>query len=430
MCRIGLQAAVIVALGVALPARADQTWPQFRGPGGQGHAPGVHLPLSWSETENVRWKTALPGEGWSSPVVAGREVWMTTAMDGGKSLRALCVDCRTGKLVHDVEVFRVDEPENINPKNSYASPTPAIDERHVYVHYGTYGTACLARSTGSIVWRNAELKLDHKEGPGSSPILYHGLLIVHCDGMDVQYIVALDAQTGRVVWKTPRTGKIHDNPDFRKAYSTPLVVNVDGRDLLVSTAAQQAMAYDPLTGAEIWKVRYQGFSNVARPIAGSGLVYLVSDFGRPKLLAVDPRGQGDITDTNIVWTAPKQVASASSPLLVEGGIYMVTNRGVASCLDAKTGESRWTERLGGNFSASPLAADGRIYLFSEEGKTHAIEPGPAFKLLATSTLDGHIMASPAVADGALLLRTDTHLYRIESGRPHSTTEANRRHRQY
>ena len=394
-------------------ARGEENWPQFRGPDGQGHAPPARVPVALNESSDVTWKVPIPGQGWSSPVIFGRQIWMTTALDAGKSLRAVCVDLHSGKLLQNVEVFRVEHPESINAKNSYASPTPVIEAGRVYVHFGTNGTACLDTASGSILWTNRNLKLDHKEGPGSSPVLYEGLFIVPCDGMDVQYIVALDKHSGKIAWKTDRSGKLHDNPDYRKAYSTPLMIRVDNRDVLVSTAAHQVLGYDPRTGEELWKVRYDGFSNVSRPVTAFGLVCVVTDFGRPQMLAFRPEGRGDLTDTKVVWKAPKQVCAASSPLVVGDGIYMVTNRGVATCLDAKTGKIRWTERLGGNYSASPLEVNGRIYIFSEEGKVYTLEPANEYKLLASGELNGRLMASPAVADGAIFVRSDTHLYRIE-----------------
>jgi outer membrane protein assembly factor BamB len=403
----------VLALVFCRAVEGADNWPQFRGPDGQGHAPSARVPLAVNESSHVTWKTPIPGQGWSSPVAFDRQVWMTTATEAGKSLRALCVDLQSGELLQNLEVFRVPQPESINLKNSYASPTPIIEAGRVYVYFGTNGIACLDTGSGRILWNNRDLKLDHKEGPGSSPILYEELVIFHCDGMDVQYIVALDKHTGKIAWKNERSGKPHDNPDFRKAYSTPLVIRVGNRDVLVSTAAHQVLGYDPRTGEERWKVRYTGFSNVSRPVTAFGLVYVVTDFARPQMLAIKPDGRGDVTDTNVAWRAPKQICSASSPLIVGDGIYMVTNRGVATCIDAQTGEIRWTERLGGNYSASPVEVNGRIYICSEEGKVYTLAPAGEYKLLASGELNGRLMASPAVADGALLIRSDTHLYRIE-----------------
>lgn len=392
---------------------AEATWPQFRGPGGQGHAPAQQVPLRWSESENIVWKTPLPGQGWSSPVIWGDEIWLTAASTDGHQLRALVVDRQRGQLRRDLLVFTVDQPDLINPKNSYASPTAVLDEQHAYVHYGTFGTACISRATGDILWTNQELRLDHKEGPGSSPVLCGNLLIFHCDGMDVQYIVALDTATGRVVWKTERSGSKDPNPDFRKAYSTPLLITVDGRQQLISTAADHAFAYDPATGREIWNVDYKGFSNVPRPVLGDGLVYLCTGAVRPQLWAVRPTGQGNVTESHVVWQQTELVPAIPSPIYIDGLLMMVNNRGMASCLDAATGQQHWVERMGGNYSASPVYADGRVYFWSEEGKTTVLAPSAQLEVLAENQLDGAFMATPAMLDGAIFARTDTHLYRIE-----------------
>lgn len=408
---------LLLTLGAGRLAVADN-WPQFRGPDGQGHAVTTGVPTVWSETENIRWKTPLPGRGWSSPVVWGRQIWITTATDEGRRLRAVCVDRKTGRITHDVLVFEVDKPPAINPKNSYASPTPVIEEGRLYVHFGTLGTASLDTATGGVLWRNVELILDHKEGPGSSPILYAGLLFVDCDGIDTQYVVALDKTSGRIVWKTYRDGANDPTPDFRKAYCTPLVVEVDGQPQLISPGASRTNAYDPATGKTLWSVDYQGFSNVPRPIAGLGMIYLCTGFSRPELWAIKPGGRGNVTKTHVVWKYQQQVPLNPSPLLVGEAIYMVSDRGVASCLAAESGKLRWKARLGGNYSASPVYADGKIYFFAEQGVGTVITPAKRFERLAKNTLDGRIMASPAVVDGGLIVRTDTHLYSI--ARPSST----------
>lgn len=403
---------VLALLGWGLAASAA-TWPEFRGPTGQGHSDARRVPLEWSETKNVVWKTPIPGTGWSSPVVWGRQVWMTTALGEGRSLRAVGVDLDSGRVVHDVEVFTPREPAPINPKNSHASPTPAIESGRVYVHFGTMGTACLETESGRILWKNNELILDHKEGPGSSPILFEDLLIVNCDGMDVQYVVALKKDTGAVAWKTNRSAPLRDNPDFRKAYSTPLVIQVGGRPQLVSVGADQVNAYDPRTGEELWQVRVRGFSTVARPLFADGVIYVCSDYARPELWAIRADGRGNVTDTHVLWRFARQVPASPSPILVGGRIYMASNGGVATCLEARSGEQLWQERLGGNFSASPIHAGGYLYFANEEGLVTVVKPGDEFQVAASNQLDGRFLASPAVAGAALLLRTDTHLYRVE-----------------
>ena len=392
---------------------APTDWPEFRGPTGQGHAPeGVRLPTRWSETEHIVWRTPIPGKGWSTPVVGGGLVWMTTASPDGRSLRAAAVDAKTGATLRDVEVFAPTKPCPINPKNSYASPSPVLDEGRLFVHFGTMGTAALDARTGEILWRNTELQLDHKEGPGSSPVSWGRLLIVNCDGMDVQYVAALDKESGAVVWRTDRPGEIHENPDFRKAYSTPLAIDTGRRVELISPGAQQVLAYDPTTGEALWRVRYNGFSNVPRPLYGKGLVYVCTGYMKPQLWAIRPGGDGDATDSHVVWKFDRQVPANPSPIFVDDAVYMTSNNGILTCLDAETGQARWTERLGGAFSSSPIYGDGKLYFSSEEGVTTVVRPGPSFEKLAENLLDGTIMASPVASGDSIYLRTDRALYRI------------------
>jgi outer membrane protein assembly factor BamB len=396
-----------------LAASPAADWPQFRGPDGQGHSSAKGLPLRWSETENVRWKTRIPGLGWSSPVIAEGRVWLTTATDRGKSLRAVCVDAGTGKILHDVEVFHVKDPPSINTKNSYATPTPVLDDGRLYVHFGTLGTAGLDAATGKVLWTNQELHLNHKEGPGSSPVVWGDLVILNCDGLDVQFVAALEKKTGRVAWKARRTGVRNPNPDFRKAYSTPLVIRVDGRDQLVSVGADRTSAYNPVNGKEIWWVDYNGFSNVPRPVYGNGLVFLCTGFFRSAVWAVRTGGTGDVTKSRVVWRESRQVPANSSPLLVGDTLYTVSDMGVFTAREAATGRMLWNERLGGRFCSSPLHADGRIYVCDESGRTSVLKPGRQYELLGRNELKGRVQASPAVSGKALFLRTDGHLYRIE-----------------
>ena len=396
-------------------AFASEDWPQFRGPTGDGRSDSTGLPLTWSETENVRWKTAIPGEGWSSPVVLGRQVWMTTATEDGHSLRALCADRETGKLLHDVEVFHVAEPPPKNPTNSHASPTPVLEPGRVYVCFGTSGSACLDTATAKVIWKNTELTLDHKEGAGSSPMIYGGLFILHCDGRDVQYVVALDKNTGRIVWKTKRSAPLEPRkPDFRKAYCTPQVITVAGREQLICVGAHRAYAYEPKTGKEIWFCDLPGFSNVPRPLYGHGLLFVGTGFMKPELWAIRADGKGDVSQTHVAWKEPKMAALKSSLALVGDALYMLHDgSGTLTCLNAKTGEQFWQEKLGGSFSASPIFVDGRLYFFNEKGQTTVIKPGRKFEPLATNQLDAGFMATPAVTGKAFIARTKTHLYRIE-----------------
>jgi outer membrane protein assembly factor BamB len=402
---------------LAAPAAAED-WPQFRGPTGQGHSTERGLPLEWSESRNIVWKTPVPGAGWSSPVVAGSQVWLTSMTGspdprrgrGALSLRALAFDVATGRETLNVELFRVDSPGPMHQKNSRASPTPILDGDRVYVHFGAEGTAALT-TKGEILWK-IRLPYESQHGNGGSPVLYRDLLIVNCDGNGGDaYVAAIDTQTGKIRWKTDRRRPAD------QAYSTPLVIRVGDRDQLVSPGAYRAAAYDPMTGKEIWRVGYDdGFSNVPRPVFGQGLVYIATGFNTPTLIAVRPDGAGDVTRTHIAWTASRGAPYTPSPLIVGDELYYVSDGGILSCVTARTGAMVWQQRLGGNYSASPVFADGRIYYVSEEGVTTVVAPGKTFQKLATSRLDGAMLASMAISNGSIFMRTDSHLYRIAERR--------------
>ena len=403
----------VTAFAFAAVTLSAEDWPQFRGPTGQGHSTERGLPVDWSETQNIAWKTPVPGVGWSSPVVAGGRVWLTTSIDTGtrlpinSSLRVLAFDAATGKEVVNVEVFRNRSAGYINPKNSRASPTPILEGDRVYVHFGAEGTAALTTS-GEIVWKTQQYKYESQHGAGGSPVVYGDLLIFNCDGWaDDAFVVALDKNTGKTRWKTNR------RVPFSQAYTTPLVIRVGERDQLVSIGAYRTSAYDPMTGREIWRVGYKdGFSNVPRPVFGHGLVFIATGFNDPTMIAVRPDGTGDVTKTHLAWTVARAAPFTPSPILVGDELYMVNDIGILSCLDAKTGMTLWQARLPGNYSASPVFADGRIYFQSEEGVTTVVVPGKEFRRLSASRLDGSMLATMAVSDGSFFIRTDTHLYRI------------------
>lgn len=397
----------LLIMAVAVPAAAQEAWPEFRGPGAQGHSAERGLPLEWAEGNNVVWKSTVPGLGWSTPVVANGRVWITTAVEQrGVSLRAIAFDVESGKEVVNTEVFKIpSDRRELNPKNSWASPTPVIDGDRVYVHFGADGTAALTTS-GEIVWK-ARFDYQSQHGAGGSPIVYGDLLIFSCDGSDAAFVVALDKRTGKVKWKTNR-GVPSD-----QAYTTPLIIRAADRDQLISVGAFRARAYDPLTGKEIWRVRYdEGFSNVPRPVFAHGLVYIVTGFQQPELLAVRPDGAGDVTRTHIAWRLKRGAPFTPSPIVVGDELYIVNDGGIASCIDARTGAVIWQSRLGGTYSASPVFADGRLYFPAEQGVTTVIAPGREARKLATNKLEGALLASMAVANGSFFMRTDSHLYRI------------------
>jgi outer membrane protein assembly factor BamB len=403
---------VLVGLFAAAPLAAED-WPQFRGPTGQGYSSERGLPLEWSETRNIVWKVPVTGQGWSSPVVAGGQIWLTT-MTGPReprrrealSLRALAFDAATGKEIVNVEVFRVESPAPMHQKNSAASPTPIVDGERVYVHFGADGTAALD-TRGQILWKT-RLPYESQHGNGGSPVLYRDLLIVNCDGNGGEaYVAALDTKTGKIRWKTDR------RLPADQAYATPLVIQVGDRDQLVSPGAYRAASYDPLTGKEIWRVGYRdGFSNVPRPVFGQGLVFIATGFNTPSLVAVRPDGSGDVTRTHVAWAETRGAPYTPSPILVGEELYFVNDTGILSCVNARTGKFLWQQRLGGNYSASPVLIDGRLYFTSEEGVTTVVAPGTVFRQLAVNRLDGATLASIAISNGSLFIRTDTHLYRI------------------
>jgi outer membrane protein assembly factor BamB len=371
------------------------------------------VPVEWSETKNVVWKTPVAGTGWSSPVVADGRVWITAAVEdrpargrAALSLRALGFDALTGKPLVDVEVFRLEHLRPLNIKNTFASPTPILNGDRVYVHFGADGTASLT-SSGAIVWKT-RLPYESQHGGGGSPTLHGDMLIVSCDGNpDEAFVVALDVKTGRERWRTRRRSPAD------QAYSTPLAIRVGDRDLIVSVGAYRAGAYDPVSGREVWRVGYaDGFSNVPRPVFGHGLVFIATGFQEPSLIAVRADGQGDVTRTHVAWTLKRGAPHTPSPILVGEDLYVVNDTGILTVVEARTGAVHYQARLGGNFSASPVLAGGRLYFLSEEGTTTVVAPGRTFTRVAVNRLDATTLASMAVSNGSVYIRSQTHLYRI------------------
>lgn len=417
-------------------------WPQFRGPKGDGVSATAKLPTTWSETENIRWKVETPGRGWSSPVVADGRIWITSAIEreidrklqekyrsekfaknpmktdlnivGEISLRLVGFDADSGDLVLDRELLSVKLPQPVHSLNSYASPSPVWHNGRIYCHFGTFGTVCYDIEAAQIVWQQ-ELPLEHSVGPGSSPVIVADRLVIPCDGADQQYVIALDTETGETMWKTERPPMTGTSGDLHKAFCTPLVINVDGQQQVVVVGAQWVVSYDPADGKELWKVRHgEGFSNVPRPVFGHGMIFMSTGYTRPEMWAIRVDGQGDVTKSHVVWKVPKQIPTMPSPVLVGNELFFVNDQGVASCLDALTGEQRWQKRVEGNYCASAWAADGKVYFANREGKTAVVRDGAEYERLADNQLDGQIFATPAILGDALLLRTDTHLYRIEA----------------
>lgn len=433
---------VLASLFVLSAVHAED-WSQFRGPNGDGRADRRQPPVAWGDSKNIAWKTALPGRGWSSPVTDGQRIWVTAAIEhplteeqkeaarkekladnplanqmdvvGSVSLHWQEIDATSGKLLHDQELFSVNNPAAIHSLNSYASPTPILDRGRLFCHFGTMGTASVDVETGKVLWKT-RLPEEHSVGPGGSPVVWGELLIVQCDGTESQSVVGLDVRTGEEVWRTKRPPMEGDKGDLHKAFCTPLLIRVGDRDQLVGLGAQWVVAYDPATGTEIWKVRHgSGFSNVSRPVYSDGIVFICTGYMKPELVAIRADGQGDVTESHVLWRMKRQVPAMPSPIVVDDLVYIVSDAGIATCVEAATGKEVWQERIGGNYSASPLFANGRIYISSREGTTTVFRTGREFVSENANTLEGQLMASPALIGNDLILRSATHLYRISSG---------------
>jgi outer membrane protein assembly factor BamB len=400
----------------------DKNWTHFRGSNLNGISSAEKIPLIWADP-NIKWETEIHDRGHSSPVVFENQIWVTTATTDGKELYAVCLDYETGKIIYDIKVFEVEDVIGKHGINTYASPTPCIEKGFVYVHFGSLGTACLRTSDGSIVWKRTDLKCNHVQGPGSSPVLYKNLLILHYEGTDVRYIVALDKATGKQVWRTDRPAEPYvPLPQIgKKAYVTPLIINVKGRDLLISNGSAVCCAYDPLTGEEVWKVVRGAESTVPMPVAEKGIVYFYTgSMNNPdgstftELIAVNPDGKGDITGTNILWKKhdDQSQTQISSPVIKDGLIYTITSRNILMCIDASTGTEVWSERLKANHNASPLFAGGNVWIFSIKGEVLTVKAGRNYEVVARNQMDSGIWATPAFLRNSVILRTEKYVCRI------------------
>lgn len=418
-----MKTAILFLASLATLASAAENWPEFRGPTGDGRSDAKGLPVSFSETERVKWKTPTHGKAWSSPVVWGGQVWLTTASEDGKELGVLCFDKETGKVVLDKKLWDVAKPQFCHKFNSYASPTPVIEEGRIYVSFGSPGIGCLDTKTGKVLWERRDFVCNHYRGAGTSPIAWGNLLILNFDGSDVQFIVALDKATGKTVWEVKRSidfkdilpnGKVDSDGDWRKGFGTAQVIDWDGKPLLLSSGSKAHYGYEPATGKEVFRYEFRDtHSPASRPVVGQGMWFITPGYGKKALIALKLGGAGLIDVSSVAWTEKKGVPN--KPSMVHEGeyLYMVDDTGIASCLVAKTGEVKWRERIGGDFSASPILADGKLYLCSENGTVTVLAAGPEFKKLGEGKFEEGFMASPAVSGKALFLRTKKALYRVE-----------------
>lgn len=391
---------------------AQQNWPEFRGPTADGHADEAQLPVEFDESK-ISWELPIHGKGWSSPVIWDDQIWLTTATEDGKKMSVIGVALASGKMIHDFVIFENADPQFCHPTNSYASSTPAIEAGRLYVHFGSYGTACIDTDSAKVIWQRRDLECDHFRGPASSPILHKDLLIVAFDGADQQYVAALNKTTGETVWKKDRDINYpSENGDYKKAYGTGAIFEVNGKPLLIYPSAIATIAYDPMTGEQVWIAYHEGMNVSARPLmTDDGLVILTNGMG--KMIAIKPDGKGDISETHVAWQAIKAIPRKSTPIIVGGHMYQNEDKGILSCVDPATGEVAWRKRVGGTYAASPIFANGKLYFFSGQGKIHVLNPSKTFDLQTEAQLGDGFNASPAVSGNRLVLRSISKLYCLE-----------------
>lgn len=416
---IALLLLMLPFMKISLAQSSD--WTHFRGNRLNAIAAGENIPLKW-DGSTTKWKTEIHGRGHSSPVVFGGQIWVTTATLDGKELYAVCIDFQTGKIIHDIKVFTSEQEIGKHGINTYASPSPCIEKGFVYVHFGSLGTACLRTTDGSVAWKRTDLKCNHVQGPGSSPVLYKNLLILHYEGTDVRYIVALDKTTGKEVWRTNRPEDPYKPlPAIgKKAYITPLIINIKGRDMLISNGSAVCCAYDPMNGKEIWRVVRGAESTVPMPFSENGIVYFYSGSMEDpaptytEMLAVNPEGRGDITNSGVIWKRRDDITHTQmlTPVIKDGLIYTVNTKNLLMCLDASNGKEIWSERQRSDHNASPVYVNGNVWFFSVKGEVLAVKAGRTHETVARNQMDSGIWATPAFIRNSVILRTEKYICRI------------------
>jgi outer membrane protein assembly factor BamB len=405
-----------------LTSKAQQdNWTHFRGSNLNGIATETKAPTVWNDSTNIMWKTDIAGKGWSSPVVYGNQIWVTTATDNGRKMLGICLDINSGKKLYELDLFHPDSVFSKHAMNSYATPTCAIEKGFVYIHFGSYGTACVNTATGATVWKRTDLKCAHVQGPGASPIIYKDLLILNYEGTDVQFLIALDKKTGKTIWKTDRSAEFNKPLDAigRKAYITPIVLNVKGVDLLISNGSAVCNAYEVATGKEVWHIVKGLDSSVAMPFEENGTIYYYTSFLTQsaadryiELLSVNPDGKGDIAKSNVNWIIKSPPFQLSTPVIKDGLIYTIDASNTLSCLDAKTGKELYNKKLKSKFHSSPILANGNVYFNSVKGETLVIKQGKELQVVAENKLPGEVYATPAFVRNSIIFRNEKSVYRI------------------
>jgi len=404
------------------PGSEDKNWTHFRGTNLNGIAENENIPLKWDDTV-IKWKTEIHDKGYSSPVVYENQVWVTTAKPEGKELYAVCIDFKTGKIIYNIKVFTPDEVERKNSVNTYATPTPCIEKGFVYVHFGDMGTACINTINGSVVWKRTDFKFKNVHGPASSPVIYKNLVILHFEGSDVRYIVALDKTNGKLIWRSDRPAEPYEllSEVGKLAYITPLIINVKGRDMLISNGSAICQAFDPNNGKEIWRVVDGAETTIAMPFTEKGVLFWYTGFNvaadggyYTDLLAVNPEGNGDITGTNIIWKKKDKTSSNQmlSPVIKDGLIYTVTTMNNMMCIDGATGKEVWSIHVASDYNASPICVNDNIWFFSVKGEVLVLKAGRTYEVVASNQMDSGIWATPAILRNSVIMRTQNYLYRI------------------
>ena len=384
-----------------------------------GFSSAEGIPTIWTESNNIRWKTEIHGKGWSTPVIVGDQIWLTTATGDGKKMYAVCVSKETGKILHDILVLENAKVQWKNEQNTYATPSPVAAGGYIYAEFGTYGTACIEAKSGRIIWKRTDVSPDGvPHGPASAPIIYKDLIILHHEGINIRRISALDRNTGKTVWQVHRPEELYVDlqEPWRKSHASPIIITVNGKDQLISVGSQICQSFDPATGKEIWSVRYiGGDSTVSSPLFWNGIVYINTGLKPTELWAVNPDGKGDVTETKVLWKCKDNVPGISTPVVKNGLLFMVDEKGQLSCLDAKTGQLIWREKLQGNYSfnSAPVWIEDKVYLTNMEGQTTIIRAERKFTVIAQNKLDGQFIARPVVSGNSLIMRSDSKLYRID-----------------
>lgn len=411
--RLAIPVACYLLVSLPFVAANAENWTRFRGPNGQGISSEANLPLHWGADKDIAWKTAIPGTGWSSPIVYDDQIFLTTATEEGVSCRVICVDRLSGKIRWNTEVHR-QVPGAKRAQNSYATPTPVTDGERVYAVF--YDGAIIALDfAGNVVWKNTEIKFFSLHGLAASPVLVNGQLVMPFDGSsreenrlgwkipwDKAVVLSLDTATGKVLWKGERG-------QSRVAHVTPILV---GEDAQLVSAGDRVQGFDIQTGKRVWSIYSQGEGVTPSPVVGDGLIYTSSGFEEPTIRAIRLGGEGDVTETHIAWEQKKGVPALASPLYVAPYLYTITRDNILHCIEAATGEIVWLKRLSSVYWASPVLADGRIYILSEDGVTLVLRPGDRYEELARNDLHETCFASMAVSHGHFFIRSAEHLFCI------------------